>query len=93
MVQTRQGFISTKKLLLENPETTAAVPADQQADKTTQALGSPPNELHIHAIHTSKLYIDDTGILPVRSRSGNQYFMVAYNSSNVILVVPFKTRK
>ena len=29
----------------------------------------------------------------MRSRSGNQYVMVAYHSSNVILVDPFKTRK
>ena len=36
MVQTRQGVVSTKYLLLENPETTAAVPDKKQADKTTQ---------------------------------------------------------
>ena len=71
MVHTGQGIRSTRKSYLENPETTAAVPAEQQAEKTTQELGSPPNEIHIRAIHTSKLYIDDTGGFPVRSRSGN----------------------
>ena len=36
IVQTRQGVRSTKKLLLENPETTAAVPDEKQVDNTTQ---------------------------------------------------------
>ena len=89
MVQTMQGVRSTKKLILEQKETTTAVLAKDQEDKTTQESGSPPNELHIHAIHTSKLYIDDTGIFPVRSGSGNQHVMVAYHSSDVILVSPF----
>ena len=93
MLQTRQGVSSTKQILLEHPETKAAVPAEKQADKTTQESGSPPNELHIRAIHTSKLYTDDTSRFPVRSRSGNQYFIVAYDSSNLILFAPFKTKK
>ena len=78
-----------KLLLLEHPETTAAVPAKQQSDKTTRELVSPPNELHIRAIHTSKFYKDDTGRLLVRSRIGKPYVMVAYHFSNVILVSPF----
>ena len=48
---------------------------------------------HIHVIHTRKLYTDYTGIFPVRSRSVNQYVMLAYHYSNVILVAHFKTRK
>ena len=44
-------------------------------------------------MNTIKLYTNDTGRLPVFSRSGNQYIMVAYHSSNVILVAPFKARK
>ena len=67
MVQTRQGVRSTKTLLLEHPETTAAVPAEENTDKTTQESGSPPNGLQILAIHTSKLYADDTGRFPVQS--------------------------
>ena len=43
-------------------------------------------------MQTRKLYTDDTGILPVLSRSGKQYIMVTYHYSNVILVAPFKTR-
>ena len=85
MVQTRQGVRSINNFLLEHPETTAY--------KTTQKFRSPPNELHIHAIHTRKLYIDDTGRLTVWSRSGNHYVMVAYHSSNVILVLPLKKNR
>jgi hypothetical protein len=39
------------------------------------------------------MYTDDTGRFPVRSRSGNQYVMIAYHcDANVILACPFKTR-
>ena len=93
MVQTRQGIRSTRKFLLNPPETPAAVPEEDQSDKPTQESGSQPNGLHIHVMHTSKLYMDDTGRFPVYSRSGNQYIIAAYHSSNVILVAPFKTRK
>ena len=93
MVQTRQGVRSTKTFLLKHPETTATVPDGDQVDKTTQELGSPPNKLHIRAIHTIKLYTYDTGRFPVSSRCGNQYVMTGYHSSNVILFSPFKTRK
>ena len=44
-------------------------------------------------MHKSKFYNYDTGRYPVHSKSGNQYIMVAYHYSNVILVAPFKTRK
>ena len=39
------------------------------------------------------LYTDGTGRFHVRDISGNQYFMVAYHSSNIILVQPFSSRK
>ena len=61
MVQTRQGFRSTKKLLLKNPEITAAIPAEQHPYKTTKKLGSPPNEIYIREIHRGKFYTDDIG--------------------------------
>ena len=51
------------------------------------------NELHVKVYHQSKLYTDDTGRFPTRARSGNQYIMVAYHSSNVILIEPFASRK
>ena len=51
------------------------------------------NELYVQVVQKHILYTDDTGRLPIRARSGNQYFMVAYHSSNVILVEPFSSRK
>ena len=52
------------------------------------------SELHVRVTHMSRLYTDDTGRFPIRSRSGNQYIMVAYHcDSNAILACPFKTRK
>ena len=92
-MHTRQGVRSKKHLLLEHPETTDAVPVEQQEEKITQELRSPPNKLHIREIHKRDFYTDDTGRFLVFSRSGKQYVMVAYHSSNVILVALFKTRK
>ena len=43
--------------------------------------------------HVIRLYTDNTGRFPVRSRRGNQYSMVAYHcDSNLILTAPFKSR-
>ena len=54
---------------------------------------APSKELHIHMEHVSRLYIDDTGRFPVRSRRGNQYIMVAYHcDANLILTATFKLR-
>ena len=42
----------------------------------------------------SKLYTDDTGRLPIHARSGNQYTIIAFHcDANLILAVPFNTRK
>ena len=39
------------------------------------------------------MYTDDTGRFPVRSRSDNQYIMIAYHcDSNIILALAFKTQ-
>ena len=92
MVKIMQGIRSTGKFHLGPPENPATVPEKEQAEKPTKESGSQPNELHIHAMITSKLYMNETGRSPVRLGSGNQYIMVAYHSSNVILVAPFKTR-
>ncbi|KAL7538829.1 hypothetical protein ACHAWF_008258, partial [Thalassiosira exigua] len=83
MTQCRQGVRSTKPKQVPHYE---SPPADEQGAKT--------NELHVKVVHVSRLYTDDTGRFPVRSRSGNQYIMVAYHcNANVILACPFKTRK
>ena len=51
------------------------------------------NELYVQVIKKRILFTDDTGRFPIRARSGNQFFMVKYLSSNVILVDPFSSRK
>ena len=51
------------------------------------------NEFYVQVIQKDILYTDDTGRFPIRARSGNQYVMVAYQSSNVIPVEPFSSRK
>ena len=66
MVMTRQGIRSTRKLLHKPPETPDTVPSKEQADKATQESGSQSNELHIHEMHTSKLYTDDNGRFHMR---------------------------
>ena len=50
-------------------------------------------ELHVNLLHQSKIYKDDTGRFPTKARGGNQYVMVAYHSSNVILFETFVSRK
>eukprot|EP00804_Cyclotella_cryptica_P028661 CCRYP_008183-RA/>CCRYP_008183-RA protein AED:0.20 eAED:0.05 QI:0/0/0/0.66/1/1/6/0/1274 len=50
-------------------------------------------ELHLWDEPISKLFTDDMGRFPVRSRSGNQYLMLAYHcDTNAILVEPFQSR-
>ena len=52
------------------------------------------NELFLQVSPISKLYTDNTGIFPVRVRSGHQYAMIVYHcKANLILAVPFKRRK
>ena len=87
IVQSRQGVRSTK------PKTPQRPIPDTYPEKSL-LLSTTPRELHMHTVHISKLYTDDTGRLPIRARSGNQYLMVAYHcDSNAILVAPLKTRK
>ena len=51
------------------------------------------NELYVKVAPKHILYTDGTGRLPIRDRSSNQYLVVAYHSSNIILVEPFSSRK
>ena len=54
---------------------------------------TPAQELHLLELPLGKLFTDDTGPFPVRSRSGNQYIMVAYHyDGNAILVQPFQSK-
>ena len=51
------------------------------------------NELYVQVLQKHMLYTDESGRFPIMARSGNQYVMFAYHSSNVILVDPFYYRK
>ena len=88
MVQTRQCVRSTKakkpsKQVLQNmPEIDEPTPGNDSV-----------NELYVKAIQKHILYTDETGRFLIWDRSGNQYVMVAYHSSNVILVETFSSRK
>jgi len=67
-----------------------SIESDPTVDEVAQVFDGK-NELHVHVVHQSKLYTDNTTRFPTRARSGNQYVMVAYHSSNSILVAPFKS--
>ena len=41
--------------------------------------------LHIWDEQISKLYTDDCGRFPIRSRSGNKYIMIAYNCDSIAI--------
>ena len=86
MVQTRQNIRSTKPKPLSTNSGVYEANVTDQLPKNEK----PSNDLHISFEPISKLYIDDTGRFPVRSRSGNQYIMIAYHcNSNAILALPF----
>ena len=73
-------------------------PSEQELQKLPEIDEPTPgndsvNELYVQVIQKHILYTYDTGRFPIRARSGNQYVMVAYHSSNVILVNPFSSRK
>ena len=76
------------------------VTKQQPEDKEPEPDGMKPpdndsgNNLIMKVVrHQSKLYTDDTGRFPVTARAGNQYVMIAYHSSNLILAQPFANRK
>ena len=99
MTQTRQGLRSTKpkpktyaQALQDSPvPVSPSLPASLCPAVQPRELS---NELHVRVVSVSKLYTDDTGRFPIRSRKGNQYIMIAYHcDSNTILQAPFKTKK
>ena len=89
LTQVRQGVRSTK--IKQRPRQSAPEEDDQLKKEST--CNDSVNELCIKVVHKSKLYTDDTGRFPIRSRSGNQYIMIGYHSSNLILAQPFSSRK
>ena len=84
ITQSRQGSFSTKP----KPTSKEALP-----DITSQLPALKSKELYVFTQPISKLYTDNMGRFPVRSRSGNHYIMLAYHAdTNAILVEPFQSR-
>ena len=91
MVQSRQGVRSTKPKPKKPKKPTNA---KTSSSMPVQPPKEPSTELFIAVHHVSHLYTDDTGRFPVRSRSGNQYIMVAYHcDAKLILACPFTNHK
>ena len=96
IVQTRRNVRLTKRRLI--PKKAAGVRNQCQGagNGSTTASSSndseilPPDDgvhcLHVETVHHIKLYTDDTGHFLTRAKRGNHYVIVAYHSSNVILV-------
>ena len=92
MVQSSQGVRSTKKMdrKVHNNE----MEKSQQQSNTDDIIpNQKTQEIHIWDQPISKLYTDDCGRFPIRSRSGNEYIMISYHcDSNTILQAPFVNR-
>ena len=87
IVQSRQGICSTKPKIPQRP-----IPETSPGESPLHSTRS--RELHMHKLNISKFCTAYTGRFPIRTRSGNQYLMVAYHcDTNAILVSPLKTRK
>ena len=68
--------------------------SQQQSNTDDIIPNQKTQEIHIWDQPISKLYTDDCGIFLIRSRSGNEYIMIAYHcDSNTILQSPFGNRK
>ena len=72
IVQSRQVIRSTKPKIPQQP-----IPYTSPDKSPLPSTKS--KELHMHTVHISKLYTDDTGIFPIKARSRNQYLIVAYH--------------
>ena len=97
MVQSSQGVISTNKTK-HQARNNKKGPNQGTLEKQSEAEDIPTphktKELHIWDQPISKLYTDDCGRSPIRSRSGNEYIMIAYHcDSNKIVQAPFVNRK
>ena len=90
MTQVRQGVRSTKQKTTVHKQQHQEVVETEETEPPDNDLG---NNLTVKVIHKSKLYTDYTGRFAVKSRTGNQYIMIAYHSSNLLLVQSFATRK
>ena len=97
MVQSSQGVRSTKKEKHKNQEIKKVSGKNTKEKEYGEEELLPPiqtKELHIWDHPISKIYTDDGGRFPIRSRSGNEYIMIEYHcDSNTILQAPFLNRK
>ena len=61
---------------------------------TTTPTAPTANAIELHELPINRLFTDDTGQFHPRSRSSNQYIMVALHAlSNAILVQPFASKQ
>ena len=82
LVQKLQGVRSTNL----NPQPQSSPEEPMHQDRS--------NELFLQVVPISKLYTDNTGQFHVHARSVHQYVMITYHcNANLMLAVPFKTRK
>ena len=97
MVQSSKVVRSTNKKKHQthkNQKETTHGTLQQQSETEDIPSQQKTQEIHIWDHPISKLYTDDYGRFPIRSRSGNEYIMIAYNcDSNTILQAPFVNRK
>ena len=97
MVKSSQGVRSTNKKKNQkqnNQKKPSQETIQQQSDTADILLQQKTKEIHIWDQPISKLYTDDCVRFPIRSRSGNEYIMIAYNfDSKTILQSLFVNRK
>ena len=90
MVQLTQGARLTKP---RSPRQATTEPKIPTPELTNIPLPIKTNEIHIWDKPIRKLYTNDCGRFPIRSRSGNEYIMIAYHcDSNTILHATFANR-
>ena len=93
MVQSSQGVRSTKKKkhqIHNNKKKTPQGTLHQQSETEDIPSQQKTQELQVWDHPISKLYTDDCGRFLIRSRSGNEYIIIAYHcDSNKILQSPF----
>ena len=97
MVQSSQGVRFTNKTKHQvkvNKKYTNQGTLEKQSEEDDIPPPHKTKELHIWDQPISKLYTDYCGRFPIRSRSGNEYIMIAYHcDSKTIIQAPFFNRK
>ena len=93
MVQSSQGVQSTKKEKHKDQEikkVNGKTTVEKEYEEEELLPTIQTKEFHIWDHPISKLYTDYCGRFPIRSRSGNEYIMIAYHcDSNTVLQAPF----